>query len=77
MINQSALDRSVLNVLIMKIASGLFEDSMTPDTPLDLDTPYDRQLSREAAQQGIVMAINKGNTLPLKADPKMKVSIAS
>ena len=47
---------------------------MIPIPVPNFDTPYDRQLAREGAQQGIVLAKNDG-TLPLAVSSNEKVHV--
>ena len=55
------LDRAVSNVLRVKFATGLFDRpaNVSQRTPQELDTPQARALAREAAEQSIVLLINK------------------
>ena len=56
-------------MLAQKFAAGLFEDSMTHSTNASLavllDNPVHRRVALEAAEQGIVMLLNRNDTLPL------------
>eukprot|EP00730_Choanoeca_flexa_P000024 TRINITY_DN10009_c0_g1_i2.p1 TRINITY_DN10009_c0_g1~~TRINITY_DN10009_c0_g1_i2.p1 ORF type:complete len:761 (+),score=178.19 TRINITY_DN10009_c0_g1_i2:15-2297(+) len=74
LMSEAALDNAARHALVNKFAAGLFESPMTPTPVPDCDTAYDRQLAREAAQQGTVLAINDG-TLPLSADANEKVVV--
>jgi hypothetical protein len=57
----SELDRAVANVLRVKFATGLFdrEANVSQRTPAEIDTPHARAIAREAAEQSIVLLINK------------------
>lgn len=60
-VNISYLDRAVSNVLRVKFATGLFDRpaNVTMRSPEELDTPAFRKIVREAAEQSIVLLINK------------------
>jgi beta-glucosidase len=55
------LDRAVSNVLRVKFATGMFDRpaNITMRKPEELDTPAFRKVVREAAEQSIVLLINK------------------
>ena len=75
LITESDLDKVVSRILIHKFASGIFDEG-----PVDadiavklLDNPKHRMLAKEAAEQSIVLLINKnGNTLPLSSSPHQR-----
>ena len=50
------MDRAVVNVLTSKFAAGLFDVPYTePQRVATLDSPADRRLAREAAEQSIIL----------------------
>jgi len=63
----SSLNAATAHVLTAKFSAGLFENPMTDPTLINhLDSVDHRMLAREAAQQSIVLLVNKQNTaLPL------------
>ena len=67
LITEADLDATVTRVLTHKFANGLFDTGPTDAAAAAavLDAPAHRQLAREAAEQGIVLLINKGGALPL------------
>eukprot|EP01051_Picozoa_sp_SAG22_P004739 SAG22_NODE_262_length_13373_cov_11.716965_1_plen_695_part_00 len=61
----AAIDRAAGNVLRLKFAAGLF-DSPLADSSLwhERDSPRARRLALEAAEEGIVLLVNRGAALP-------------
>jgi beta-glucosidase len=71
----AALDTSVLRVLRMKCAAGLFEQPYVDEdapTLAPLDAPEARALAREVAEQSIVLLANDG-VLPLANGARVAV----
>lgn len=66
----ASIDRAAGNVLRLKFAAGLF-DAPTTDASLwpERDSAAARTLARRAAEEGVVMLINRDNTLPLSTSP--------
>jgi beta-glucosidase len=64
------IDRSVRRLLRMKFALGLFEQPLVDAARAAAvyQTPAQRQLARQVAQQSIVLLKNDGALLPLAAD---------
>ena len=65
------VNESCARVLSQKFAAGLFEDPLTHSTNASLaallDRPAHRRLALEAAEQGLVLLLNRNGTLPLEA----------
>jgi len=60
------VDQACYRVLVSKFAAGLFEHPFTDESRVEtLDAPENRVLAREAAEQSMVLLINKNDTLPL------------
>ncbi|MET8975826.1 glycoside hydrolase family 3 N-terminal domain-containing protein [Streptomyces sp. NPDC004539] len=62
------LDRAVLRVLTQKAELGLLDPDWKPGrytAPADLDSPDNRALARELAEQSVVLLDNPHGTLPL------------
>jgi hypothetical protein len=65
-----------LVVLTMKFAAGLFDSPITPEEGLAvLNSPPHRQLALEAARQGVVLALNANNTLPLSPPTGYRIAM--
>jgi beta-glucosidase len=61
LVNTSTLDLSVRRVLLAKFAVGLFDHPLTDESLVEeLNNPTHRALALRAAEEGIVMLINKG-----------------
>jgi beta-glucosidase len=57
---EKAVDRAVYNVLVSKFAAGLFEHPYTDETRVQhLDGVANRAMAREAAEQSMVLLINR------------------
>jgi beta-glucosidase len=68
LLSEEDIDRSVKRILRHKLELGLFDDRAFADETAPsaiLDNPKHRQLSLEAAEQSMVLLLNKNNTLPL------------
>ncbi|MBC7810772.1 MAG: glycoside hydrolase family 3 C-terminal domain-containing protein [Burkholderiales bacterium] len=62
------IDLSVRRLLAQKFALGVFEQPYVDASAVAFDTPDQRQLAREIAQQSLVLLKNDGDTLPLSKD---------
>ena len=61
LVNTSTLDLSVRRVLLAKFATGLFDHPLTDESLVEeLNNPAHQALALRAAEEGIVMLINKG-----------------
>jgi beta-glucosidase len=69
-IDMALIDRSVRRILTMKFEMGLFENPFVEaeQAAAVFDTPAQRGLARQIAQQSIVLLKNEGETLPLRKD---------
>ncbi len=67
------IDQAVLRLLRQKFALGLFEKPYVDSEIVVFDTPAQRSLARQIAQQSLVLLRNEGDLLPL---PKTMRSIA-
>eukprot|EP01059_Diplonema_ambulator_P005338 TRINITY_DN15083_c0_g1_i4.p1 TRINITY_DN15083_c0_g1~~TRINITY_DN15083_c0_g1_i4.p1 ORF type:complete len:823 (+),score=219.82 TRINITY_DN15083_c0_g1_i4:52-2520(+) len=77
LVNMTAIDRAVSNVLRTKFASGIFDEPITPTSTLPvIHGPEHVALAKEAATQGIVLLQNPRNTLPLKPSVARPLNIA-
>jgi beta-glucosidase-like glycosyl hydrolase len=69
--SERRVNESCARVLSQKFAAGLFEDPLTHSTNASLaallDSPAHRRLALEAAEQGLVLLLNRNGTLPLEA----------
>ena len=67
LITEAHLDTTVTHVLTQKFALGLFDKSPQAGTDglKDIDSPQRRALALKAAEQGIVLLLNKQGALPL------------
>ncbi|WP_007025261.1 beta-xylosidase/alpha-l-arabinosidase [Saccharomonospora iraqiensis] len=72
-VDEKIVDRSVLRLLRQKAELGLLDPDWTPesdvDSSVDLDSPRSRELARELAERSVVLLADRGDTLPLGADP--------
>ncbi|MCO6452755.1 MAG: glycoside hydrolase family 3 C-terminal domain-containing protein [Caldilineales bacterium] len=64
-LDEAVIDSSVARVLRTKFQLGLFEHPYVDASAAIFDTPAQRQLAREIAQQSIVLLKNEGDLLPL------------
>ena len=78
-VSEADLDRAVANVLRVKFATGLFDRpaNVSMRQPSDLDTPEYRSLAREAAEQSIVLLMNKNMPDGTPALPESSLSQSS
>ncbi len=71
-VSEDLVDRAVRRVLGQKIELGLLDADFDPDAtgedPIDLDPPTHRAVSRELAEQSIVLLDNRQGHLPLAPD---------
>jgi len=67
LVDEALVDRSVLRVLRLKLALGLFEEPYVDEAaaPRAYQTPETRALARELAAKSIVLLKNEGGLLPL------------
>ena len=66
LVSESDLDSTVLRILTHKFRVGLFDERGTIDpTHISLDSKEHRDLAREAAEQSMVMLLNRDETLPI------------
>lgn len=75
-VSEDLVDRALERVFTAAIELGNWDNTSSPLTklgPADVDTPTARQLALEAAQQGIILAKNNGNLLPLSKSTKLAV----
>ncbi|MEW2401816.1 glycoside hydrolase family 3 N-terminal domain-containing protein [Streptomyces sp. NPDC046862] len=71
-VSTETLDRSVLRVLTQKAELGLLDPDWKPGqytTPADFDSPRNRGIARDLAEQSVVLLNNPSGALPL-ASPK-------
>jgi len=67
LVSLADLQAAASRVLTLKFATGLFDAPMADEAGLaGLNSPAHQQLALEAARQGIVLAKNDGNLLPLR-----------
>lgn len=59
------IDQALKRLLIQKFALGLFENPYVDAGKVAFDTPSQRQVARQIAQQSLVLLKNTGNLLPL------------
>jgi beta-xylosidase len=77
-VDEEAIDRALLRVLVQKIEAGLLDDLAAPAAAtaakgtVDLDPVENRALARRIAEQAIVLLHNDG-TLPLAAPARIAV----
>ncbi|MDD9959423.1 MAG: beta-glucosidase BglX [Gammaproteobacteria bacterium] len=65
-ISEELIDQSVLNILGVKYALGLFESPYTdPDSLSSIANPYALGIARQSARESIVMLKNDNKALPL------------
>eukprot|EP01043_Picozoa_sp_COSAG02_P043353 COSAG02_NODE_3768_length_6264_cov_5.702676_5_plen_852_part_00 len=69
-----SIDRAVRNVLRLKFASGLM-DRPAVAAQMPFDRERHQELARDAARQGAVLLINRGDTLPFKHLSRAKVAV--
>jgi len=71
LVSERRVNESCSRVLAQKFAAGLFETPMTHETNESLaallDCSAHRRLALEAAEQGIVLLLNRNHTLPLSS----------
>ncbi|MCL4265910.1 MAG: glycoside hydrolase family 3 C-terminal domain-containing protein [Anaerolineae bacterium] len=65
LIDEAIVDQSVARLLTQKFELGLFENPFVDASVVEFDTPSERQLAREIAQQSIILLKNAGDLLPL------------
>ncbi len=65
LIDEAFVDQSVARLLTQKFEMGLFENPFVDADAVEFDTPAERQLAREIAQQSIILLKNEGDLLPL------------
>ncbi|MCC9076864.1 glycoside hydrolase family 3 C-terminal domain-containing protein [Litorilinea aerophila] len=70
-VDPALVDQSVIRVLEMKFALGLFEHPYVDEeaAPQVFETPEQRQLARTIAQKSIILLKNEGDLLPLDRQP--------
>lgn len=68
LISMDLLDTVVRRVLTQKFALGLFENPYVQVEAVQFDTPDERTLARQIAQQSLVLLKNEGDLLPLAKD---------
>lgn len=72
LIEERYVDRSCRRVLAQKMAQGLLDEGFNPESDLVseaeliLDSPKNRELSKLAALEGIILLANKNQTLPFR-----------
>ncbi|EFJ23793.1 hypothetical protein SELMODRAFT_103038 [Selaginella moellendorffii] len=78
-VTEAAVDRALSNVMTVRMRLGLFDgnsgetyNSIGPDA---VCTREHRQLSLEAAEQGIVLLKNSGNVLPFPRNDLMTIAV--
>eukprot|EP00658_Telonema_sp_P-2_P002988 TRINITY_DN11096_c0_g2_i6.p1 TRINITY_DN11096_c0_g2~~TRINITY_DN11096_c0_g2_i6.p1 ORF type:complete len:458 (+),score=121.41 TRINITY_DN11096_c0_g2_i6:146-1519(+) len=66
LVNTSVLDKAVRRVLAGKFAAGLFEKPLTdPGMAKMINSKQHQQLALRAAEEGVVLLMNRNRTLPL------------
>lgn len=78
LIDDVDLNRTVRRVLTHKFRARLFDNRSYVDPDIAsqvLDRPAHRQLAREAAEQSIVMLLNRDNALPLRLNEITSVAL--
>lgn len=76
LVTEAQIETSARRVLGHKFAAGLFDSPMTDPTRVAvLNSPEHQRLAREAAQQGSVLLINEGQTLPLSSSGIKSVAV--
>lgn len=68
LVSQDLLDTTLRRVLTQKFALGLFENPYVQVEAVRLDTPDERALARQIAQQSLILLKNEGGLLPLAKD---------
>ena len=72
LVNMSAIDRAVGNVLRQKVAAGLFDGNASllyvdpARQAKALNQPASRELARQVAEEGITLLANRAARLPLR-----------
>lgn len=74
---QAAVDDAVRHVLTHKFATRLFDQPFVDETLAGrvMNSPAHRALAQEAAEEGTVLLLNRGGTLPLRGDGSLTIAV--
>ena len=75
-VSAETVDRAALRVLTQKAELGLLDPDWHPrryDTPVDLDSPRNRDIARRLAEESVVLLGNRDGLLPLPAPANVAV----
>jgi beta-xylosidase len=74
---EQLIDRAAARILTQKCELGLLDPGWTPGSPqaemIDLDSPGNRRLARELAEEAVVLLANDRHVLPLKPAERLAV----
>ncbi|WP_166028967.1 MULTISPECIES: glycoside hydrolase family 3 N-terminal domain-containing protein [Streptomyces] len=74
---EDLVDRAARRVLLQKCELGLLDEGWSPEPegPLDLDSPANRALARQLAEESVVLLANDGGVLPLGPSAGRRIAV--